>query len=263
MSGLVITDLIQFLYSRFTPGYRCAYHLHHFFQMDVILEGELKFSLEGRKPIQGRAGDAWLIPPLMRHAYETNAGYRIGIFKFHVMPRYLPALRAGFARFQAAPWLHGQIEAAGHRKRKDLTLAMLQASAILTLGLMNVLKTNPVSVGPTVGLDAFRRQLWGLLERITQESHAPWTVTQMASECHLSINRFTKRFRGLIGMTPNRYLLETRIRSAASDLLSDPPMSIKEVAEKSNYSTVHAFTRAFKTVIGTSPGAYQRSSEVL
>ena len=44
----------------------------------------------------------------------------------------------------------------------------------------------------------------------------------------------------------------------ARELLRDRELSIEEIAEYLQYSSVHSFSKAFKNAAGISPGAYRR-----
>ena len=81
-----------------------------------------------------------------------------------------------------------------------------------------------------------------------------WTVAQLAAECHISRSVFARRFETTIGVPPLRYATELRMRLAAQ-LLTHERVSIDVVARRLGYTSQAAFSRAFKRVIGKSPGA--------
>lgn len=81
-----------------------------------------------------------------------------------------------------------------------------------------------------------------------------WTVAQLAAECHVSRSVFARRFETTIGVPPLRYATELRM-SLARQLLTQEKVSIDVVAQRLGYTSQAAFSRAFKRVIGTPPGA--------
>ncbi|OFA08049.1 RCS-specific HTH-type transcriptional activator RclR [Janthinobacterium sp. HH107] len=81
-----------------------------------------------------------------------------------------------------------------------------------------------------------------------------WTVAQLAAECHISRSVFAQRFETTIGVPPLRYATELRMR-LARQLLTHESVSIDVVARRLGYTSQAAFSRAFKRVIGTPPGA--------
>ena len=262
MNPPLVTELVRFDYSVLPPGYRCPAHLHHYFQVDVILEGRVRVAIEGRAFV-ARAGDAWLIPPLVRHGYDSRERYRHGSFKFHLGCRYWPSFNAGFHRFRVPGALRQAVEEAGRHQQERHPLAAQHGSAVLTLALVEAAGRAPTATSADESLDSFRRSLWPLLEQIAGQRGKPWTVAGLARECHLSTDHFSRRFQSALGMKPTRYLQEARLRSAAVDLLADPPVSIKEAAHRAGYATVHAFTRAFTRVFSASPAAYRAMSSEL
>lgn len=62
-------------------------------------------------------------------------------------------------------------------------------------------------------------------------------------------------FHKTTGMTLNGYFKEKRMNEAKK-LLSDNNISISEIARIMNYSSVYAFSKAFKEYFGSSPGHY-------
>jgi AraC-like DNA-binding protein len=85
----------------------------------------------------------------------------------------------------------------------------------------------------------------------------PWTVASLAQVAHLSRAAFAQRFVELTGDSPIAYLAEHRMRLAAS-MLRDEGLSPGEVAYRVGYGSLAAFSRAFKRVTGSSPGAARR-----
>ncbi|MCW3698920.1 AraC family transcriptional regulator [Burkholderia cenocepacia] len=81
-----------------------------------------------------------------------------------------------------------------------------------------------------------------------------WSVSELAAECHISRSVFAERFQATIGVPPLRYATELRMR-LASQWLSHDRLPIETVALRLGYASQAAFSRAFKRVIGTSPGA--------
>lgn len=84
-----------------------------------------------------------------------------------------------------------------------------------------------------------------------------WSVDRLASEVAMSRSAFARRFNELVGMTPIRYLTEWRMQEAR-DLLENTKTSIAEIAERSGYQSEVAFRKAFKKVVGRTPGSVRR-----
>jgi len=84
-----------------------------------------------------------------------------------------------------------------------------------------------------------------------------WTVDALAAESNISRSVFADRFQAVVGTAPLRYVTELRMQ-LASQWLTHQSLSIEVVAERLGYASQAAFSRAYKRVIGHSPGATRR-----
>lgn len=262
----IVSELVSFGCDAYPPvAQRWPEHLHAFHQFDAVLSGEVFLEVEGRAPFRLRRGDAVLTPPMVRHAHRTRAGFRVGMFKFHAAPRYWTMLGARAFRIKLPSAVLRAIEDAGAVWKRKALLYEHQAAAALTLGLVEAARSVRMaheSVEPSAP-DAFRAQLWRMLERVESNPYRAWTVAGLAADCHLTPDHFAKRFREALAQAPLEYLLRARMRAAAHELASNPDLPIKEVASASGYATVHAFTRAFRRVVGASPARFRRTPSEL
>jgi AraC-like DNA-binding protein len=88
----------------------------------------------------------------------------------------------------------------------------------------------------------------------------PWTVESMAVEAGMSRSAFAMRFKELVGETPMHYVTRWRMMVAMKWLHEeDAPLS--EIASRLGYLSEAAFGRAFKRVVGQSPGAVRRETK--
>ncbi|HET6348121.1 MAG TPA: AraC family transcriptional regulator [Candidatus Krumholzibacteria bacterium] len=85
-----------------------------------------------------------------------------------------------------------------------------------------------------------------------------WTLERLGEEVGLSRSSFHERFVHFIGQPPMQYLTKWRIQIAAT-ALRDTDAKVIEVALSVGYESEAAFARAFKRVVGESPGAWRRA----
>lgn len=91
------------------------------------------------------------------------------------------------------------------------------------------------------------------LRAIHHQPQKNWTVESLAQECGLSRSGFSARFTHLMGNSVKRYLTEWRMR-LAHQRLRQHPVPLIVLAEELGYQSEAAFSRAFKRIIGVSPG---------
>lgn len=236
-------------------------HLHHFHQLDLVLDGEYELFLENGESQVARPGDAWIIPPLTWHNIECLKSFYFCSFKFHLSPRYWTLFGTKFHRFHISEETRQYIRFCGPEWKSQNAWVSQQIASVLSLCLVEFLQQNPQMPAQEDSLDGFRHALWPLLQTVLDEPSMRWNVARMAGELNLSANYFSRCFRQVIGQTPQRYILEATMRGAAASLLEDPSQTIKKIAERSGYGNVHTFTRAFSQVFKISPAAYRREAE--
>lgn len=96
------------------------------------------------------------------------------------------------------------------------------------------------------------------LQLLHSQPARDWTLESLARECGMSRAVFAESFARTVGETPMRYLARWRMQLAAH-LLSQPGMAVEAIAERVGYRSEASFSRAFKNIVGTSPGTWRRS----
>ena len=91
-----------------------------------------------------------------------------------------------------------------------------------------------------------------------QPAHA-WTLEELASQAGASRSALSDRFMHLVGYPPIQYLTQWRMQLAAQRL-ADRKVKISAVASEVGYESEAAFSRAFKKVVGQSPGQWRSVS---
>ena len=82
-------------------------------------------------------------------------------------------------------------------------------------------------------------------------------IADLAAVAGLSPSRFRELFAAHFGANPRDYGRRARIRRA-KELLVASPLSIGEVARRTGFADVHAFSKAFRSVEGLPPSEYRR-----
>ena len=89
----------------------------------------------------------------------------------------------------------------------------------------------------------------------------PWTLESLARKVGLSRSAFANRFTQLVEISAMQYLLQWRLQIAAR-MLDESRISIAQVAAEIGYGSEAAFHRAFKSYVGTPPGAWRRGKRL-
>jgi AraC-like DNA-binding protein len=100
------------------------------------------------------------------------------------------------------------------------------------------------------------RSVGRALNLMHAEPTRPWTLNELAREAGQSRSAFAERFAVFVGMPPMQYLQKWRLQIAASRLLGSGA-GIAAIAADVGYESEAAFSRAFKRVIGESPGDWR------
>ncbi|MBQ9048966.1 MAG: helix-turn-helix transcriptional regulator [Solobacterium sp.] len=77
----------------------------------------------------------------------------------------------------------------------------------------------------------------------------------LAADAHMSVSRFSHRFRETYGASPIDYLKDTRLKHAKV-LLKKEHTSMQETADAVGFNDVFYFSRQFRKSFGISPSAY-------
>ena len=83
------------------------------------------------------------------------------------------------------------------------------------------------------------------------------SVSRLAADAAMSEVHFRRLFARRFGVSPARYIMQTRI-SHARELMATTTLSTEEIAEKSGFSSVTYFHRVFRELTDTTPAAYRR-----
>jgi AraC-like DNA-binding protein len=108
----------------------------------------------------------------------------------------------------------------------------------------------------------FDGQIGAALKSIHEDVGRSWTVESLAESAGMSRSAFAARFKELLGQAPLEYLTEWRMQKAV-ELLRHADKKLFEIARSVGYESDAAFSKAFKRVIGSTPGEYRQGEETV
>jgi AraC-like DNA-binding protein len=102
-------------------------------------------------------------------------------------------------------------------------------------------------------------QIGRAIAHIHRDPARTWTVASLAHESAMSRSAFAARFTELVGEPVMSYVARWRMHVAVA-ALKDEGATVGQLADRLGYRSEAAFSRAFKRVIGTPPGAVKRDA---
>ncbi len=82
-------------------------------------------------------------------------------------------------------------------------------------------------------------------------------VRELAAFMGMSEKYFIQFFHAHTGYSPKQYMIRRRMEHSAA-LLSDPALTVSQIAQILHFSDSYAFSKAFKKYYGESPGAFRK-----
>lgn len=96
-------------------------------------------------------------------------------------------------------------------------------------------------------------------QAVTSNINSNITVEELAFLCNMSLSTFKRRFVRIYGSSPNKWLLEKRMETAAA-MLRQGNRKASEMYNELGYENLSSFIQSFKQVYGVTPKQYQRSN---
>ncbi len=97
-----------------------------------------------------------------------------------------------------------------------------------------------------------------VIELISKDPAASHRVASLAKEVGISERQLHRQFLQLVKISPREFIVRSRIQASAADLRNSTE-SIASLADKYGFCDQSAFTRQFRSILGTTPGQYRRT----
>ena len=254
----------------------------------VLLDGKCELHL-GADVLELSAGDVVLIPSGSPHrvitpgsgrlrgtaetegdAFATTRSKRggaavIDLFCGHytfdqgagaVLSRSLPEpLRVSFGQSTVELEMLGALMRGEAQREGTGTAAIL--AALSTALLAMVLRSTTTPALWTAVADP---RIAAAIDGVLDDPGAAWSIERLSRAATMSRATFLRHFGNETGMTVGAFLARVRVMAAA-ELLDGTDATVAAVALKVGYQSESAFSRAFRTEIGTTPARYRRERQ--
>lgn len=234
----------------------------------MVSRGVGWLGVEGNGPsIRLAEGDAFLLPPGTAHHLRSGAGEPAtilgGRFSFDEPPGksladLLPAvihIRADQERGNA---LRTTLELLAAETAAPAMGSQMMIERLAGIFFIHAIRTQMADGWRPALADP---QLGAVLKAMQDRVEQPWTVRTLATLAGMSRSAFALRFKELTGQAPLEYLRRWRMHKAGR-LLREDSRKLFEVATAVGYDSGGAFHKAFKRVLGMTPGEYRRRAHV-
>lgn len=84
-------------------------------------------------------------------------------------------------------------------------------------------------------------------------------INQWARELQMGRTKLFNKIKGITGLTPNDFILNLKMKKAASLLKNNPDMTVTEIAYKLGFSSPGYFGKCFKELYGVTPFSYRNN----
>lgn len=95
------------------------------------------------------------------------------------------------------------------------------------------------------------------VEIIRRDFSKPLLIEEVARSCGQSLRQLQRRFQSAFGITPQEFLIKTRVLAAVR-LLEETTLSASQIAAQCGFVDASSFTQHFRKRTGESPAAYRR-----
>lgn len=247
--------------SSLTDGF--PLHQHDFFEFEILTEGELVHTVDGRERTVS-VGDFHVLSPTSLHKMSGTAQlYNISVY----LPDAPPAITELVRRFH--PPVGGHLDRARlsevmalydmlFRDARGRVAYEKERVSALVLYILTVLLEAVSSSYRTDGGERGQSYLLLAMEYIQEHYSHPLGLSEVAGAVGVSAGYLSSLFSEKMQFGVKEYLTSVRIRHAMS-LLATTEKSVTEIAFACGFGSFSNFERSFRRENGCSPLTYRRS----
>lgn len=256
---------------RYAIGDSFGWHLHNDLQLEVILEGSFRFSIQGKRPVTIKRGEVFIVPPGAVHRWKClEPALMIGISLAPVpqadesgklMEECLQAVTVrpvGMVALTDA-LIREFITATSSDKAFFHPRLRSWTHLIITQALREIKATKQERIlDPETDSNASRSQrvVSKIIRFIDANIGGDLTMQRFEQAVGLSSRQIHRIFVEVTGMSCHNYVVNRRLEVARSMLQADSSLSVKEVAFATGFASSAHFSSSFRRLFGVTPSDY-------
>lgn len=254
-------NLLRFGYFECGREWRISERRIEDYMFFYIFEGEGHFILDRERRVPVSAGDLLFVSPGEPHAAEHYEGRFLRCVTVHFfMNLFSGADVFSMARVDSLmrfPRFRFFFELIRDEIRGDSELKALKIKEILKLILFEVFENFATFSMAEFAADAKFRLLADFMEHVRDNLNERILLSEFCAHQGASSTTLESAAKKYTGKTPTAIIADEKMEFAKKLLLSG--ISVSECAERTGYSDVYYFSRAFKKTVGVSPTNYKNT----
>ena len=243
-------------------------HKHSLYEMQFVTEGSLSLFVQGETKVLPR-GKWIIIPPQALHHLRFNQQDTqklvIGFSVNKLAPRIEASMQAEYFLqvYDSTETMNYLVNALREQEKENRTLSPYVISGLIQSFILEALNLHSPLISPVSNVSQKNSISDQRVDASIQyiQSNISYAITAQEVADHIGINlrHLNRLFHNVCGQSVYQQIQQIRMKHAQM-LLETTSMSLSDVAESMDFSSVYAFSRAFKSVCGVPPGKFQHDA---
>lgn len=243
-------------------------HYHCNKEFVAIINGKQQYTVDGKNYLL-YGGDIFMTYPYENHG-NRNLPQDVSEFVWFQLDLSSPANFLGLPEPQCSFVYHRMLNYTRRTKKassRELSLLLktfqlfssdeiqkqiLGYSYFLQF-IMEILCTEDIFLEKEMYSEEIQEAMTYIHEHLTEELQ----IEGIAEHCGLSSSRFKAKFKEELGITPHAYILSLKI-DTAKILLTNPELSVTDIALRLNFASSNHFASVFKKYTGFTPTYFRK-----
>lgn len=260
ISRLNLKEILSSYYQIRKGSYQSGREKNSFYELIYVDHGEMDVTVDD-ETYHMQKYDLMLYHPGQKHSLETtedsSCSYMSIAFTMDTGIKGNLKNRVFHTRKDLYQTLTRFMKAIQEDTPLNMELAMLHLKEVLILLYQFDGEEKPAGQETTLQSHYDDTMLNEILVFIHNNVYASYTVEDLCQKFSISRSSLQALFRANLGMTPKQYISELKLNEAKK-LISQHEHTISQVSDLLGFTSIHYFSRRFKSYFGIAPSKYAR-----